>query len=116
MIRYCTDGDESGVRAHAVEGHNIVATATWTRMPGPRAIYWSHGLNIPEGYRRQGVGTSLRQLLESCVEDGALVMLSVARGNEPQRRHITKNGYSAVMDCGDFTIYAKQIRVLKCQS
>lgn len=98
MILYRVIRDSGELVCKAVKDDYVIATGTWTRLPGPREIYWSHGLNVDPNYRRRGIATNIREILWDNIGNGAMVMLSVAHGNMAQHEHITKNGYTRAFD------------------
>lgn len=112
MVRYYLDKRENGdLRCFALhaQGVSLIALATWTKMPGPRNVYWSHGLVIPEEYRRQGLSTHMHEILWEHVPYGSVVMLSVAHGNQAQHKRMTKLGYEKILNASqpEYYVYAK---------
>jgi len=108
-ILFKRERGDNFIKVHAIDGDKVFATGTWTRMPGPREIYWSHGLVVEESYRRNGVATNIREMLLDSVPDGTVIMLSAAHGNTVQHEHVTKLGYDRILENPqeEFCVYAK---------
>jgi hypothetical protein len=101
-------GLDGTLSCSVLAGTHVIATGTWDRVPGKRDVYWSHGLVVPEKFRRQGVSIIIHTALWDAVPVGSVVMLSVANGNGPQISRMNKLGYCVVMEHPDgYSIYGK---------
>lgn len=105
-FRYRRIQNVIGWTVEVLDGDEVVASGNFTRVPGPRPVYWSHGLTVQEKYRRMGLSTAVHEILFEAIPDNAVVLLTVAHGNFAQKQRMQKLGYNLVVEADGYNVYA----------